>query len=331
MTSLLPELTLFSPFLRKPSSPKSDDSLTVTLTHDTEVYNAAPGSLVLLFSCVSLTGLISLYHLMTPPLPLPQHSYHVSCCSTGVCSPNSEQWKACRGHVKRNSIPLFMTPSIPPSSCRCNVHVHAQCVRWVALSLSLWLFLFACILCQSMCCRGRRSRTLLECSCSKLWLMVLIVNYCNLLRAAIIIFFQTQCRSMMARRGEWPMGLGVAWRRYLLTSATGAATVFQQQCRANTFYLKEALKDFWTQTPETVNPFVLQDSDTFFSNVARFLSFLLFFLLSPGPTAPSPLLLQSNWHLNLSQHDFVWLLCPFCVTACPFWLLYCLVYPMCMF
>lgn len=48
LTSLLPELTLFSPFLRKPSSPKSDDSLPVNLTYDTEVYNAATGSLVLL-------------------------------------------------------------------------------------------------------------------------------------------------------------------------------------------------------------------------------------------------------------------------------------------
>lgn len=54
---------------------------------------------------------------------------------------------------------------------------------------------------------------------------------CKLLRAPIIIFFQTQCLSMMARRGEWPMGRDIAWRRYLLTSATGAATVSQPQCR----------------------------------------------------------------------------------------------------
>lgn len=53
------KLTLFSPFLRKPSSPKSDDSLTVNLTHDTEVYNAATGSLVLLLSCVPLCVTIS--------------------------------------------------------------------------------------------------------------------------------------------------------------------------------------------------------------------------------------------------------------------------------
>lgn len=54
---------------------------------------------------------------------------------------------------------------------------------------------------------------------------------CKLLRAPVIIFFQTQCLSMMARRGEWPMGRDIAWRRYLLTSATGAATVSQPQCR----------------------------------------------------------------------------------------------------
>lgn len=61
LTSLLPELTLFSPFLRKPASPKSDDTFRVTLTHDTEVYNAPTGSLVLLSVCESLTGLISRY------------------------------------------------------------------------------------------------------------------------------------------------------------------------------------------------------------------------------------------------------------------------------
>lgn len=80
LTSPLPKLTLFSPFLRKPSSPKSDDSLTVNLTHDTEVYNAATGSLVLLFYA-PLTVFNS-HHLNSHlSFLLPQQSRHVSCCS----------------------------------------------------------------------------------------------------------------------------------------------------------------------------------------------------------------------------------------------------------
>lgn len=56
-------------------------------------------------------------------------------------------------------------------------------------------------------------------------------NCCKLLRAPIIIFFQAQPEFMMAKRGEWPMGCEIARRRFLLTSATGAATVSQPQCR----------------------------------------------------------------------------------------------------
>lgn len=141
--------------------------------------------------------------------------------------------------------------------------------------------------------------------------MVPIVNCCNLLRAAIIIFFQTQCRSMMAGRGEWPMGLELAWHRYLLTSATGAATVSQQQCRNSTQWEGQSFslflnkkKKLWKTSGDKHKrllshlPCWVQDLDTFFTDIkkeGRFVCLFGYFYF-PGPTAPSPLL-QSKWPL----------------------------------
>lgn len=73
--------------------------------------------------------------------------------------------------------------------------------------------------------------------------MALIVK--PLLRAAIIIFFQTQRHAMMAQRGEWPMGHEIVWHHFLLTSATGAATVTQQQCREKSHRWEELKNENW--------------------------------------------------------------------------------------
>ncbi|XP_008293784.1 platelet endothelial cell adhesion molecule isoform X3 [Stegastes partitus] len=54
----------------------------------------------------------------------------------------------------------------------------------------------------------------------------------------------TERRCMMARRGERPMGREIAWRRYLLTSATGAATVSQPQCRDAPQWEEQSLLTF---------------------------------------------------------------------------------------
>ncbi|XP_014849178.1 PREDICTED: platelet endothelial cell adhesion molecule-like isoform X2 [Poecilia mexicana] len=59
----------------KPASPKSDDSLTVALTHDTEVYNAATGSLVFtVLLCVAYRP--HQYLSSNKPLSHPKHSSH---------------------------------------------------------------------------------------------------------------------------------------------------------------------------------------------------------------------------------------------------------------
>lgn len=46
-----------------------------------------------------------------------------------------------------------------------------------------------------------------------------------------IILLQTQRHPLTAWRGERPMGREIVWHHFLLASATGAATVSQQQCR----------------------------------------------------------------------------------------------------
>lgn len=130
----LPTLTLFSPFLRKPSSPKSDDSLTVTLTHDTAAYNTATGSSVLLFSCVPLTVLIS-RHLNSPP------SWHVSphsspfsssvCSNTALC-----RWPGC---ISSSLFPLRVYVQ-----AHYVLHVRRHCPR---LSLHLHALFFCCFFC----------------------------------------------------------------------------------------------------------------------------------------------------------------------------------------
>lgn len=47
---------------------------------------------------------------------------------------------------------------------------------------------------------------------------------------SVVVSLQARRCSVMAPRGERPMGCELARRRFLLTSATGAATVTRQQC-----------------------------------------------------------------------------------------------------
>lgn len=137
---MLHKLTLFSPFLRKPSSPKSDDSLAANLIHDKEFYNTDTGSLVLLFSYLPLTVLISHHPNSHWSSLLLQQSWHVfPAVVTAVhfhptiCVLICMQGSSCIGHFCRYRMSLsllLLVVNILFSSRVCTTYVFwAYCLH----------------------------------------------------------------------------------------------------------------------------------------------------------------------------------------------------------
>lgn len=208
------------------------------------------------------------------------------------------------------------------------------------VTVSVCLFICMHVLCFFFCvyCRSRKGRVLAGRTCYRketslrlqavcvcvcvaaaqccfsnhsLLPVAFVDNCCKLLRAPIIIFFQAQPAFMMAKRGEWPMGCEIARRRFLLTSATGAATVSLPQCRDAPRW---AGLEFKRKRNSKKNTQKKTSGLEHNAVCAKWLDSSLMSVLSekvergskhtPEPSAPSPLSLRSRgllWSLTFSS------------------------------